>query len=138
VADSGLAALDAMIDRMKRLGNGADVAARVARAGAPLVAAALKKTAAAGTTPAGSPWKPKKDGGRPLVNAAAHITVRPAGNFILAQLVGPDVFHHLGLGGKPHRQVIPDSAAIPDGVARAVLEGARKVFLELTQGGGGR
>jgi hypothetical protein len=84
--------------------------------------------------PAGQAWQPKKDGGRPLANAAAAISTRAAGNFILTTLRGPTVFHHRGLGGKPVRQVIPDSGTIPPGVARALLEAARAVFREIVAG----
>ena len=134
MADSGLASLDVMIARLRTLGGG-DVAQRVAVRAAPLVDAELKRTAAAGTTPDGKAWKPKKDGGRPLVNAAAAIATRSAGNYVLALLKGPTVYHHLGLGGKPHRQVLPQSGTIPSGIAKVLERAARAVLREILEGG---
>ena len=134
MADSGLSSLDVMIERMKALGS-PNVAARVASKAAPLVDAALKKTANAGQTPTGSAWKPKKDGGRPLVHAASHIETRAHGAIVSATLTGPDVFHNVGAGGKPHRQIIPQNGTIPPGVADALHEAASAVFREITGGG---
>lgn len=131
MADSGIGALDDMIARLRELA-GPTVGSRVAAKAAPLVGAALKKTAAAGTTPDGRPWKPKLDGGRALVNAAAAIDAKASGNFVIATLSGPTVFHHLGLGHKPVRQVLPDSGTVPDGVRQAAVEAAAKVFREIT------
>jgi hypothetical protein len=133
VSDSGISALDDIIERLKALGA-SNVGARVALKAAPLVDEAIKKTASAGQTPSGTAWQPKKDGSRPLVNAAAAIQTRVAGNYILTTLRGPTVFHHKGLQGKPHRQVIPDSGAVPEGVKRAVTDAAREVFEEITKG----
>ena len=59
--------LDAMIASFRRLEG---LAARAAALSAPLVEAALKKSAEAGQAPDGTPWTPTKAGGRPLVNAA--------------------------------------------------------------------
>jgi hypothetical protein len=133
VSDSGLAALDVIIERMKAAGA-SNVGARVAAKAAPLVDAAIKKTATAGQTPDGTAWQPKKDGGRPLVNAAAHIQTRAVGALVVTTLSGPDVFHHLGAGGKPHRQIIPDSGTIPKGVEAAALMAAKRVFDEIAGG----
>jgi hypothetical protein len=134
VADSGLSALDAMIEKMKLLGA-SGVGARVAARAAPLVDVEVKKTASAGTTPTGQAWKPRKDGGRPLVNAASHITTQAHGNLVSVTLTGPDVFHHLGLGNAPRRQVIPDSTNVPPGIEKAVLQAAKEIFDEITGGG---
>ena len=128
-----MAALDSMIERMKALGS-RDVGARVAARAAPLVDAEIKRTAAAGRAPDGHAWKPKVDGGRPLQNAAAHIQTRAMGNLIVTTLEGPTVFHHLGLGGKPTRQVIPDSGNVPPGVEKAVTEAAMSVCRDITEG----
>lgn len=127
---AGLATLDSMIARLRVLG-GSSLVERVAKKAAPLVEAELKRTAAASTTPDGEAWKQKKGGGRALVNAAAHITVRAAGNYILSQLKGPDVFHHLGLQGKPHRQVLPQSGDVPPAIAAALERAAGDVFREV-------
>ena len=61
VADSGIAELDAMIERLRALA-GPKVGERVAARAAPGVDAAIKATARAGTTPDGRAWKPKKIG----------------------------------------------------------------------------
>ena len=130
---SGIAQLDAMIARLKALA-GPDMPARVAKEAAPLVEAAIKGTAAAGTDPLGRPWQPKKDGGRPLVNAAAHIKTRAVGNLVATTLSGPDVFHHLGSGHSPRRQILPDGASVPPAVEEAATEGARRVFRAIVEG----
>jgi hypothetical protein len=135
MADSGVAALDDMIARMRTLA-GPTVGLRVATKAAPLVDAAIKKTASAGKSPTGQPWKPKKDGGKPLVHAASHIDTRAHGNLVVTTLTGPDVYHQLGTGHLPVRQIIPDSGTIPDDVERALLAAATDVFREITSGSG--
>jgi hypothetical protein len=125
----GLAQLDAMIARCKALGA-PDIGARVARAAAPGVAAAIQATAGAGKTPLGQPWKAKKGGGRALEKVAGKIKARAEGPIVVVTLTGPDVFHHLGAGHSPRRQVLPDGASVPPGVSEAVLEAARGVFRE--------
>ena len=132
MADSGLATLDAMIEQMKALGA-SDVGARVAKKAAPLVDAAIKKTAAAGTTPTGETWKPKKDGGRPLVNAASHISTEAHGALVASTLTGPDVWHNGGFGKNPHRQIMPTSGTIPEHIAKAIEQAAKEVFDEITK-----
>jgi hypothetical protein len=135
MADSGIAALDSWIARLKVLGDEKTVASKVATVAAPLVQAELQKTASAGTTPEGKAWKPKKDGGRPLVNAAAAISTRAAGNFVVTTLSGPTVFHHKGLQGKPVRQVIPDTGTVPPAIEEALVKAAKQVWEEITTGG---
>jgi hypothetical protein len=134
MSDSGLAALDDMIERLKAFGA-SDVGARVAKKAAPLVDAAVKKTVKAGQTPMGATWKPKKDGGRPLVNAANHIQTNARGNYVSSTLTGPDVYHNIGAGRSPHRQILPQSGTIPAGVSRALMQAAKEVFEEITKGG---
>lgn len=69
----------------------------------------LRRTIAAGTTPDGTPWKPRKDGGRPLQNAGGALTVGVAGSTIIARVTGPTAIHHFGTGKDPTRQVLPSS-----------------------------
>ena len=133
MADSGSAALDAMIAKLKKLGA-SDVGARVATKAAPLVDEAIKRTAKAGQTPDGQTWQQKKNGERPLVNAAASITTRPAGNLVISTLTGPTVIHHLGLGGFPKRQVLPETGTIPPAVSTALETAAREVIAEVLGG----
>ncbi len=123
----GMAQLEAMIAKAKALGapNFGD---RVAAAAAPLVDEQVKKTAAAGETPLGSAWKPKKGGGGALVNAAAAVTTRALGRLVVVVLSGPTVWHQKGTGRTPRRQVIPDGASVPASVYEACLDGARKVW----------
>lgn len=135
MADSGIAELDSMIERLRTLA-GPDVARRVASKAAPGVDKALKTTANAGKTSEGKAWAPKKDGGRPLVHAADAIATKSAGNMVIATLSGPTVFHHYGAGGKPQRPVLPDNGTVPPGVRKAVLEAASAVFREVTGGRG--
>lgn len=119
-----------MIARLRGMA-GPKVGSTVAARAAPLVDAALKATARAGTTPDGQAWKPKAVGGRPLVHAADAISTKASGNLVVATLTGPTVFHHKGLGGKPQRRVLPDSGELPAGVRKAVMRAATEVFHEL-------
>jgi hypothetical protein len=122
-------ALDGFIARVKSLGT---VAADVAREAAPEVEKAARATAAAGTDPYGKPWPAKKDGGRPMVNAAAHVTAEAAGPTIAIKLTGPDVFHHFAQR-EPRRQVIPDGeGGMPAPVAKAISKAAASVFARKT------
>ena len=121
---SELSALDDFIAAVRRLETLPEDAARLA---APLVEEALRATAAAGTDPDGHTWQPKKDGGRPLVHAAEHITVKAVGTLVRATLTGPDVYHHFG-AGVPRRQILPDPGTIPPGVARALEKASALAF----------
>ncbi len=125
------AALDAMIAKLKALGNGERVAEKVAQVAAPLIDKQVKSTAAAGQTPDGKAWQVKKDGGKPLVHATDHIETSAHGPLILQTLTGPDVFHHKGLGGRPKRQVIPSSHDVPQSVWKAVHEACERVWREI-------
>ena len=127
----GLFALDEMIAKLKKLG-GEKMPERVAELAAPLVDVEVKKTVRAGTDPLGKAWTPKKDGSRPLVHAAEHISTKAQGRLVAVTLSGPDVFHHKGLGGKPKRQVIPDGVSTPKAVWDAVHRAARQAFREIT------
>lgn len=127
----GLAALDAIIARAKRLGG---MAEDVARRAAPRVDKVVKATVRAGQTPLGVTWKIKKDGELPLVRAADSIETTAQGTRILVKLTGPTVYHHLGLGGRPVRQVIPDGASVSPALEAAVLGSAREVFFDITRG----
>lgn len=114
-----------LIDRIRSLKL---LPERVAVRAAPLVEKALKASAAAGTDPSGAPWKAKKDGGKPLKNAASKISTVANGKSIITTLTGPDVFHHRGTKDHPRRQVIPRSNEVPDSVAAALDEAMRIEF----------
>jgi hypothetical protein len=125
----GYAALDAMIAKLRALGDRRAVE-RAAELAAPAVLAEVQKTAAAGTTPEGRAWKPKVDGGRALVHAASHITAAARGRVVDVVLRGVDVFHHKGLGGKPRRQILPDAVSVPPAIWRAVRRACHLAFRE--------
>ena len=124
-------ALELMISQLKKLGS-SEFVAEVAKEAAPEVLKQVQKTASAGQTPTGQPWKPTKKGNPPLKNAASHITSSNSANVIGLTLTGPDVFHHKGLGGAPRRQVIPDSANVPRVIFEVVTQAAAKVFRRVT------
>jgi hypothetical protein len=97
--------------------------------------AELVRTASAGTTPTGVPWKPKKDGGRPLANAAAAISTVAHGTVIVATLSGPTVFHHYGDSKDPKRQVLPEGGGMPPTLAAAFRQSLIKSFRRVARGG---
>jgi hypothetical protein len=96
------------------------------------VKAHLQKTIAAGTSPSGQPWEPRKrDGGKPLQNAAAAVEVRVAGSTIIVELTGPEVFWHYGVRGVKPRKVIPTE--IDESLGSAIRRGVAKPFRERAQ-----
>lgn len=121
-----------MIARLRAMA-GPQVGPRVAERAAPLVDAAIKRSAAAGQSPEGKTWARKKDGGRPMVNAAAHLSTRSYGPRIVVTLTGPDVFHNFGARGQPVRAVLPESGTIPAAIASALHQAAREVWQEMTR-----
>jgi hypothetical protein len=89
----------------------------------------LDKTIAAGTSPSGKPWAPrKKDGGRAYANAAAAVDVRAAGSTIIVELTGHEVFGHYGARGAEVRQMIP--VEIDESLGNAIRRGVVKPFKE--------
>jgi hypothetical protein len=82
----GDAQLLEMIRRVDKLGN--EGIAELAKAAAPRIEAVSRASAAASTTPDGVAWKPKKDGGKPLQNAAAAVECIPLFDRIKIRLVG--------------------------------------------------
>jgi hypothetical protein len=126
----GDAQLDAIKERVRALAGLADATAAEA---APLVQAAARRTAAAGTTPDGRAWVAKKDGGRPLAGAANAIAASAAGPTIAITLEGVEVYHHHGVGKTtPERQIIPKPGdPIPVGIAEAIGKGAVLAFSKL-------
>lgn len=121
MGSSGFAELDGMIAACraaKRLA--VDAAPEVARN----VEASLKASAAAGTSPAGEPWAPRKrDGGRAMAGASSAVSARSIGSVVLIKLTGPEVFHHFGSPpSKAPRQVIP-MGSMPAKLGNAVRLG---------------
>ena len=89
----------------------------------------LASTIAAGTSPSGKKWEPRKnDGGKPLQNAAAAVDVRAAGKTIVVELTGPEVFHQYGAGAAPVREIIPKE--VDEKLGQAIQRGVVKPFKE--------
>lgn len=129
--------LDRMIAELRALGA-ADLPAQLAKEAAPRVQEAIRATAAAGTTPEGQAWAPRKDGGRALADAAAHVTAKALGAIVRVTLAGPDVFHHFGKGsGEPRRRVIPDvGGQLPPSVAKAMQDAVAALWARIVGGAG--
>jgi hypothetical protein len=129
----GDAALAAFIDRVRGLRTlGADAA----KLAAPYVLEAARETAAAGTTPSGEAWAPKKSGGRALVNAADALSVENVGSVVVLKLTGPEVVHNYGNKRVPQRRILPaGGAGIPPNIAKALERAAKEAF-DRTMGGG--
>ena len=126
--------LDAMIATISSL---PELGKRAAGDVALAVAAELHRTIAAGTTPAGEPWQPTKDGARPLTGAAKALVVVAVGSTIYVRLTGPEARHHLGRGrGGVVREVIP-TKQIPAAMARAIRAELGKHFADVTKGAAG-
>jgi hypothetical protein len=124
-------AADELSDWAARIRALRGAAVETAKEAAPLIEAAVKATAAAGTTPSGQPWQPKKDGGPPLVHAADKVTAKATGATVLIELDVPEVFHQRSKGGRlPRREVIPSGGdgALPEPVAKACAAAAARVF----------
>jgi hypothetical protein len=124
-----MSGIEAILADLRRLDGLAQATAKLA---APLVEVALRSTAAAGQTPDGKAWQPKKNGGAPLEHAAEHITVKAFGTVLRGTLSGPDVFHHFGGGRNPRRPILPDPGTIPPQVEAALRKAADEAFAKAT------
>jgi hypothetical protein len=112
-----------------------DLPREAAKESAPLVEAASKATAAAGTTPSGKPWVQTKAGGRALKNAANAVTAEALGPVVQIRVDGVEAIHHAGTKKDPQRQIIPSGGdSIPAGVADALVAGSTKAFQRMTGG----
>jgi hypothetical protein len=131
---SGFAELDKMIATVRAI-------PRLCVTAAPEVADAVRtelaRTIAAGTSPEGKRWEPRKhDGGRPLENAAAAVHVGAVGSTIYVRLIGPEARHHLGHArGGTVRQVIPVDRLSSE-LASVVRDVLARFFDELVEKGG--
>jgi NADPH-dependent ferric siderophore reductase len=121
---SALPALAASLERQAAAMPG--LASAAVEAVRPLVASQV----AAGRTPYGELWLPKKDGRRAL--AGAHVELAARGDAVVASVTGELVYHNAGTAHGPRRQLIPDDGkglpetwrrAIDVVVARALGEG---------------
>lgn len=151
---SGYAALEAFIAGVEQI---RELNEKVAKAAVEPVAEVARASAAAGETPAGETWAPRKDGGKPLAGAAAAIKPSSKGTQIILQVGPPFVFHHWGAGGSsttkkaqqerarharaaaasgtkskfhaPRRQILPVAGEpIPDAMKEAIVEAAKTVI----------
>lgn len=126
-----MSALDEMLVSLRTLGNPAEVERRVAKKAEWSLQTALERTLAAGETPEGKAWQPRKAGGRPYEHAASRIRTKASGNLVRTTLSGPEVFGHFGARGMPVRQMLPDAGAgMPPSVDEALTKAARAVFEE--------
>ncbi len=123
---SAFAALDEHIARVRELPGFID-------ASMPDVADALEREQrrfiAAGTSPDGKRWEPKKDGsGKPLATAGDSLRVAPVGHTVFMRLTDHVARHHLGRAkGGTVRQILPTDG-LPDPFARAITNVLTKHF----------
>jgi len=130
----GDVALNAMLEHLRGLKS---LPEDIARAAAADLQEAARATAAAGKTPDGDPWQPKKDGGRALVHAAEHLVAKALGKTIVLTLKGVEVFHNFGTSRLPKRQILPDGGSgIPKNVSAALRKTAGRVFSRAMGGTG--
>jgi hypothetical protein len=119
-----MAALDAMIAKLRKLPKIAELAAQESE---PLVEAVMRKTAAAGTDPGGKPWPLKKDGDRALPAAASAVVVQAIGTVLRVSIVGRGYVVQNYLT-KNRRQQLPDADNVPKAITEALVEGSRRAF----------
>lgn len=123
---TGDAELDAMIARIRKV-------PALGRLAAPEVALVveeeIKRTIAAGETPDGAAWAPRKvDGGRALEHAAKAVHCAAIGSIVFVRLTGIEARHHAGrIRGRVKRQVIPTDS-IPASMAARIRAAITKTF----------
>jgi hypothetical protein len=115
----GFATLDDWIKRLETLPDGVKA---IAQELAPEVKAVIDEQIAQGVGPDGQAWKPKKDGGRALVNAAKAVTAKAIDNVILITLSGKEVFHQWGTRRVPQRAILP-TGGLPAKLGNAIRLG---------------
>lgn len=100
-----LDALDEVIAKLRELETVAsDVAPEVAREAKRLVG----ENIAAGRGPDGTAWEPRKDGEKPLQNAAQAVTATASGSRVVLTVSGPEARHHQGRAkGGVVREILP-------------------------------
>lgn len=126
------AELDAMIRTTTRI-------AGLPKRAAPLCAVAAHEALAelldAGIGPDGTPWKPTRDGGRPLKHAAEAVRVSVHGTTILFSVEGHHFYHHIGIR-VPQRPIVPfKSRTLPAPLAKAVLGALEREWKKTIAGG---
>lgn len=127
--------LDTLVDELRAVDELGVAIATEARAD---VESAARAPAAAGTAPDGTPWAPKKDGGKPLAGAAAAISAVVSGTsqaVITLILRGRYVVHNFGRkatkgGGLPARPILPDprKGDVPTAITDAIRAATARVL----------
>jgi hypothetical protein len=128
----GDAELERMIARIRAVPG---IAKRAAPDAAEAVKEALARTMAAGTTPEGQAWAPRKDdGGRALVGAEAALYVAPVGTRIYARLAGHVARHSRGIArGGVVRRMLPEKG-IPPAIGAAIKRVLNDHFRRAVEG----
>lgn len=129
---SGESELQEMINSLRKLPGEMKAATPEIAKG---VKAAIAANIAAGRAPDGTAWKPRKDGGQALQNAAAKLDVKAIGTVVLGTISGPEAIHHYGTKKDPKRQILPQSGEMPSNIADAFRQGLIKRF-DKAMGGG--
>jgi UDP-N-acetylmuramyl pentapeptide synthase len=141
--DADLSQLDALAARLRKVDK---VGTAIAQDAMPKVLDEAKRTAAAGTTADGKAWQARrKDGGRPLANAAAAISAAVSGlsvAVIVLVLRGVEVIHHRSklradaARGLPRRAILFDPAnGVPPKMREAIATSAKRVVAREIGGG---
>ena len=127
------ASLNEMLVALRAMADPKEVERIAAERAARGIDKALRKTLAAGQTPEGKAWAPrKKDGGRAYKGAASKLEVKASGSLVIATIDGGEAYGHYG-AGVPERQMLPDAgAAIPESVSSALDVAGQETFEELT------
>ena len=113
VADTygaGLETLDQWIARLRDSQSLMDAAGYVV---AEKLEEIITDNIAKGVDPSGSPWRPTKDGEKPLVNAAKALSTRVLGDYVVATIDGVEAYHHFGTSRTPRRAMLP-MGGLPD------------------------
>lgn len=127
---SGAEAMTAFAAKLRNLRR---LAVEGAREAAPALEAAVRETAAAGTTPDGAAWKPTKTGARPLANAPSAVSARAVGPVVEVIVRGHHFLHHTGRArGKVVRQILP--TRLTPALAAVVRRAVTRVFERLMGG----
>ena len=106
-----------------------DAGTAIASEAAPGILEEAKRTAAAGTTPTGDAWAPRKaDGARAMPNAASGLSVRAEGDVVVLTLGAPYVFNQKKRPIIPYAGSSSKYSGIPEGMKRAIGDAAGRVI----------
>lgn len=103
-ARSAMSTLEGWAESLRTLPTGLQASVEEIRAG---IESKIKADIAAGVAPDGTSWKPKKGGGRALVNAAKALSTSVSGMVIFIRLTGVEIFHQFGTHRVPRREMVP-------------------------------